>query len=155
MTLRWTSWQKSHWRSWTWLSGFSSWSSSYSLSTIRLSLRWVFTFKTSQWKQTVNIKLFLLCGVKSDVDIQIHIFQVKHDLGHKWDVEQRHAGLNTSNISRLKTWTTQLSVEEEETTDICDFILKVSFQIIFLNYWIAYIIWSRSFAAQALSRTLY
>ena len=34
-----------------------------------------------------------------------------------------------------------------------NFILKVSSQLIFLNYWIYYIIWSRSFATQALSRT--
>ena len=33
------------------------------------------------------------------------------------------------------------------------FILTFSSQLIFLNYWIEYIIWSRSFATQALSRT--
>ena len=42
--LRWKSWRKTHWRNSTLLSGFFSWSSSYSLSTTRWSRRWVLTF---------------------------------------------------------------------------------------------------------------
>ena len=67
----------------------------------------------TQVSSNIQVNSFLLCSqCWIRCWYQNPLFQVKHDLGHKWDVEHRLLNLNTSNISETKTWTLQTSAEQ-------------------------------------------
>ena len=67
----------------------------------------------TQVSSNIQVNSFLLCSqCWIRCWYQNPLFQVKHDLGHKWDVEHRLLNLNTSNISETKTWTLETSAEQ-------------------------------------------